>query len=221
VWVEQSPHTVAVISNDAPDAARGSALTYQVPAGQGVVHVVVDAPIDQAGMSDVTAVREGDNCKVDVSPFSDLTKGFDGSPLIVRLADDCAVVDDGMQLPADPEPEAEPGSQTPDTAQGGAASASDDEGSSTSQGGSSGAGDENAVGGKPGVGSVDMGNPVTGALAPIADVETGTEHPQLGDAGGQGCGVPTGRPFNSLSVFAAAVLGMLLCCSRRRLAYAS
>ncbi|HEX2880634.1 MAG TPA: hypothetical protein VHO25_13975, partial [Polyangiaceae bacterium] len=223
VLVEQAPQSVAVITNDAPDAARGSSLTYQVPAGQGIVHVVVDAPIDPGGMSDVTAVREGDNCKVEVAPFSGMSKGFDGSPLIVRLADDCAVVDDGVQLPSDSEAEAGPESEDPGTAQGGAESAgSDDEGSSTDEGGNdSGAGNEDAVGGRPGVGSVDMGSPVTGALGPVADDATGTEHSQLSGASAQGCGVPMARRFSSLSLFAAAALGMLLCCGRRRLAYQS
>ncbi|HTM44836.1 MAG TPA: hypothetical protein VL137_07775 [Polyangiaceae bacterium] len=103
VLVEGSPQSVAVITNDSPDGASGNSLVYQVAASEGMVHVVVDAPVDQNGKSDVAAIREGSNCRVEVTPYSGATDGFDGSPLILRLTRDCTIVDDGTQLPAAPD----------------------------------------------------------------------------------------------------------------------
>jgi hypothetical protein len=222
VWVEQSPHTVAVITNDAVDATPGRSLSYDVPAGQGVVHVVVDAPIDAEGMSDVTAARDGDNCKVEVAPFSGLTKGFDGSPLIVRVADDCAVEDDGAQSPSSSTPE-QPGSEDPDVAHGGGTSSgSGDDGSSAGEGDGSGASNASTGGVESGVGSTGTESPVTGVLGPIADGEADTtEHSQVSGASAQGCGVPMARRFTSLWSVAGAALVLLLCSGRRRLADAS
>jgi MYXO-CTERM domain-containing protein len=81
--------------NAAPSAAPASSLSYTAPAG--ALHVVVDAPVDASGKSDVGATQDGSNCRVEVTPHAGSSGGYDGAPLIVRLSSDCAVQDDGAQ----------------------------------------------------------------------------------------------------------------------------
>ena len=107
VLVRQASGAVAVVTNDSADAARGAALSYATPAADGVVHVVVDAPVDQDGRSDVSARLEGSKCVLSVTPHSGAGEGFEGAPLIVKTNASCAVSDDGSQseppIPLPPE----------------------------------------------------------------------------------------------------------------------
>jgi MYXO-CTERM domain-containing protein len=93
---------VAVITNDTPDGVLGSSLVYQVPAGSGLAHVVVDAPVNADGKSNVTAVRDGSNCRVEVTPANGSGTSFEGQPLVVRTSADCALSDDGTRAPVTP-----------------------------------------------------------------------------------------------------------------------
>jgi hypothetical protein len=63
------------------------------------VHVVLDAPVDAGGQSDLTAARDGSDCQVQVKAHSGSGKAVAGRPLIVRLGADCTVQDDGQILP--------------------------------------------------------------------------------------------------------------------------
>lgn len=87
---------VAVVVSDSAAAP----LTYRVPSASDAVHVVLDAPTDSAGRSDVTAVKVGKSCEVDVKAHASGV-GFDARPLVLRLSADCAVSDDGSQAPLD------------------------------------------------------------------------------------------------------------------------
>lgn len=216
VLVEQSPRSVAVITNDTPDGALDSSLAYRVPAGQGVVHVVVDAPVASDGKSDVTAVREGADCKVDVAPYAGATSGFNGSPLILNLSEDCTVVDDGTQQPAQPVPE-QPGG----VGQAGAVDPGDDNGASPGEASESG-GSVNGGGGTVSAGSGNRGGQTSsvGALEPDQQSDAEMEH--LDDdssASTQGCNLDTHHYLNPLGPFVGSLLGLLLLRSRRRLAY--
>jgi MYXO-CTERM domain-containing protein len=106
VVVERAAGPVAVITNAAADGATGSAFSYKAPSS--ALHVVLDAPTDAAGKSDITAKRDGTTCSVEVRAHQGSSGGFDGKPLVVRFDQDCAVSDDGTQmLPApngDPTP---------------------------------------------------------------------------------------------------------------------
>lgn len=120
---------VSVIANTTPDGSTGSSFAYTAPAG--ALHVVVDAPVDANGKSDVTATRDGSNCNVTVTPHGGSGDGFDGAPLIVALDSNCGASDDGTQGTAPP-PEPVDGS--------GAGSASSSDGSASSGAGGSGGG---------------------------------------------------------------------------------
>jgi hypothetical protein len=92
---------VAVIGADAVAATPAISLTYRVPAGDGAVHVVLDAPVNAEGQSDVTASRDGADCLVQVKAHSGGGAGMSGRPLVVRATGDCALTDDGDQKPID------------------------------------------------------------------------------------------------------------------------
>jgi MYXO-CTERM domain-containing protein len=94
VVIPRASSPVAVITNDSPNANAGSSLTYTAPAS--ALHVVVDAPVDGSGKSDVAATPDGTNCRVTVTPHASGT-AIDGSPLVVRLDSSCKVQDDGVQ----------------------------------------------------------------------------------------------------------------------------
>jgi hypothetical protein len=129
VFMERPAERVAVIASDSagPSAAP---LSYEVPAAAGVVHVVVDAPTDATGLSDVSALRDGPVCKLEVKAHTAGTPGVPAQPLVLRLQDDCSFSDDGTQAPLQPDPGA-----------GGVASASG------AGGAASGAGSPSGVGG--------------------------------------------------------------------------
>jgi hypothetical protein len=101
VLLGDDDRAVAVVTNDSPDGALGSSLAYRVPAGTGAVHVVVDAPVDANGRSDVSARRDGSDCEVTVTPHAGSQGGFDGRPLVVHVSDSCAATEDASQ-PTDP-----------------------------------------------------------------------------------------------------------------------
>lgn len=108
VLVEQTALSLAVVTNDAPDAGVGSEFSYSVPAGSDVLHVVVDAPTDDAELSSVTATPAGASCLVEVTPYSGSGTGFSGAPLILHVDSNCAVRDAGTEAPGMPEPPDEP-----------------------------------------------------------------------------------------------------------------
>jgi hypothetical protein len=225
VFLEQSPQSVAVITNDTPDGVPGSSLTYRVPAGQGVVQVVVDAPVAPDGKSDVTATREGDDCEVEVTPYSGATSGFDGSPLILSLSEDCVVVDDGTQQPVQPDP-GQPGAENPVEGQGGTMEPGAGDGTIAPAGGSNNGGNGD---GSPNSGGRDpiIGGPSDRAGSPSSNGVDGSD-PQSAvgmahssdDASGdaQGCNLQTRRNFNPFAPLAASALALLLGRGRRRLA---
>ena len=133
VLVRQAASAVAVVTNGAADGIAGDAFSYAVPAGDGTVHVVLDAPVDGDGKSDVTARLDGGNCVVDVAPHA-AGDGVEGSPLIVRVDAACKVADDGGQTQPMPPPDAGTGGST--SAEGGAAAEMAGEGSTDESGGS-------------------------------------------------------------------------------------
>lgn len=90
----QRERKVAVVVADALSLAPSAALTYRA-AASALVHVVLDAPRDAQGRSDVRTSRDGADCVVQVTPHAGATPGFDALPLIVRLDTACAVEDDG------------------------------------------------------------------------------------------------------------------------------
>ncbi|HTQ04135.1 MAG TPA: hypothetical protein VMI54_09765 [Polyangiaceae bacterium] len=96
VVIPRASGAVAVVTNGAVDGTRASSLVYDAPAS--AVHVVVDAPVDTSGKSDVAAAKDGTNCRVTVTPHTGSKGGYDGSPLVVALAADCTVTDDGAQM---------------------------------------------------------------------------------------------------------------------------
>ncbi|HEY2405462.1 MAG TPA: hypothetical protein VGI10_05655 [Polyangiaceae bacterium] len=104
VLVGQGAASTAVISNDDARGLVAGPLSYSVPAGSGALHVVLDAPVDSNGKSDVTATLSGSDCKVTVTAHQGATGGFDGRPLIVQSSSSCALSDDGTQAPTDPSP---------------------------------------------------------------------------------------------------------------------
>lgn len=98
--VAKGASSTAVIATDKADASPPSSLVYRVPAGSGAMHVVVDAPVGDAGRSDVSGVLDGDACKITVSPRAGTTGGFDGHGLVIRVTSACAVSEDGVAAPA-------------------------------------------------------------------------------------------------------------------------
>ncbi len=187
--VAQGTTRVAVITNDAADGALGGSLVYRVPAGAAVVHVVVDAPVSADGLSEVTSLREGDDCKVEVTPHVGGTQGLSGRPLVLRTSDDCTFADDGTQLPMVPGAGGG-GSGGAGMGAGGAAA-----GSSSAEAGSSGV--------------------AGGALAPGPGTE-GTVATRGGGTVSSGCSLSAGQESaDPRATLALAAIG-LWCFSRRR-----
>ena len=204
VLVEREGSVVAVVTNDAPDAALGDSLVYRVPAGAGALHVVLDAPVNAEGKSDVFARLEGSDCEVTVSPSS-TAGGYDGRPLFVRTTAACAPTEDSGQP-------SEPGGS------GGAAGSGSAGTSGVGNGGDAGA---------PGAGS----SPGTGAVAGTSGAIGGSESSggASGTAGLPGTGGPdasasactlVARRNNASSFFVAAgvFFGLLVRSRRRRIA---
>jgi hypothetical protein len=133
VLLERSGAHIAVLSSD------GAPLSYAVKAAAGTVHVVLDAPSDAAGLSDVSATREGADCKVQVAAHVAGRTGLSAKPLVVRLNEECSVVDDGTQAPLEPNPN--PGGEMTAGAAGSSNNPSGAGGSSGSSGAPLGAAD--------------------------------------------------------------------------------
>ena len=89
-----------VIGSDAPDGSPGASLSYDAPAELSE-HVVVDAPTDAGGMSDVTATPDGSICHITIVPHASGTP-LDGHPLVFDLTSSCEVSDPGS-LPIGPD----------------------------------------------------------------------------------------------------------------------
>jgi hypothetical protein len=234
VVVPRASGAVAVVTNDAADGALAATLAYEAPAN--AVHVVVDAPVDGAGKSDVSATRDGTNCRVSVSPHQGSSSGYDGKPLIVHVDANCAVADDGVQtMPASMGMGGSPGTggalgsagMGPGpvvAAAGGEGGTSDGSGESGQGGGgdtlpsggksavTGGAGQSLGTGGK-GYGAAGGGGSPAIAGASAAPQATGPIAPDLKT----GCSVsPSPSPGGGSSAFASAFIGLLLLARTRR-----
>jgi len=97
--VTQGSARVAVVASDSVSPAATDPLRYRAPSAGGVVHVVLDAPVDGDGKSDFSATRDGADCQVEVRAHSGSGQAVSGRPLMVRLSTDCAMADDGEALP--------------------------------------------------------------------------------------------------------------------------
>ncbi|HEY3499053.1 MAG TPA: hypothetical protein VGK73_30385 [Polyangiaceae bacterium] len=135
VLVRKAASAVAVVTNGAADAARGEAFSYAVPASEGAVHVVLDAPVDANGKSDVRATLEGTDCVIAVTPHAGTGEGVDGTPLIVRANTACETVDDGGEIQMMPPAPPSGGSGGVSANEGGAPSQAGGEGSVEESGG--------------------------------------------------------------------------------------
>jgi len=232
VVVQRASGSVAVVTNGAADGARASSLAYSAPAN--AVHVVVDAPVDGSGKSDVTAAKDGVNCRVTVTPHAGSKGGFDGAPLVVALDASCAVSDDGARTM----PPSLGGSSggTGNVGVGGTGAVPMNTGSAgeggTGEGGSGQAGDASAPatgtasGGAANGGGSSLGKGASGAAAGGAPA---TMTAAASSAAGQpaGVAVPDLHPGCSVSASAgnsggaagfsaSAFIGLLLLARKRR-----
>jgi hypothetical protein len=201
--VAQGSASVAVITNDAPDGVLGSSLSYRVPAAAGTVHVVVDAPVDGAGKSDVTSVQDGSECKVVVTPHVAGAGGLDGRPLILLTAAGCTVADDGVRAAVDPGA----GGMAEGSGAAGADAGGADAGS-TSTGSAGAAGTSNAHGGAGSVASAGSSGSTPSALG-SADGPS--------SSGAPGCAVraPARGVPEPVALLAGGALGLWLFGRRR------
>ncbi len=101
VLLGQGATPVAVITNGGPDGTPGSSLVYRVPAGTGTAQVVVDAPIDANGRSDVSGALDGTDCVITVVPHGQANTSFDGLGLVIRVTSRCAISEDAAVVPID------------------------------------------------------------------------------------------------------------------------
>jgi hypothetical protein len=196
VLVEHANANVAVITNDTAEGAVAQSLVYRAPATTGAIHVVVDAPSNADGLSDVDAVLEGTDCEVTVKPHVGSAPGVSAQPLVLRATSDCALEDDGTRPPSEP--------NTPPTggvASGGAASAG------AGAPGMSNAGATSATGGA----SSSAGGQAGGASLGLAPTVGGSVHSSCA------LGPQRNSPANAGSV-AFGVVGLWLLGRRRRAA---
>jgi len=188
VVIPRAGSSVAVIANSTPDGSTGSSFSYTAPAG--MLHVVVDAPVDANGKSDVTASADGSNCKVTVTPHSGSGDGFDGAPLIVALDAKCGVSDDGTQVTAPP---ADPTGGT------GGGSAAGTGGTSASSGGSdTGAGTGGTSSGSGGTSAQGGSSTSSGGTASSSGGTGGSASGSGGTSGSAGKGHGHRRRFTQL-----------------------
>lgn len=233
VVLERASGPVAVVTNGAVNGARASSLVYTAPAN--ATHVVVDAPVDGSGKSDVAATKDGTNCQVTVTPHAGSKSGFDGAPLVIALDASCAVSDDGMRMM--PPSLGGSGGSSGTVGMGGSASSPSNNGSAgeggTGEGGSGQAGDPstpvngpapgNSASGGSGSGASfgsggraasSSGAPSTAASANAAGQPASLEVPDLNP----GCSVSTnvsGRGALS-SYLSSAFIGLFLLARKRR-----
>jgi hypothetical protein len=78
---------IVVIAADQVVSSSPPSLTYDVEAS-GALHVVVDAPVNATGFSNVSATASGMGCRVTVMPASG-SGGFAARPLLFNLSPDC------------------------------------------------------------------------------------------------------------------------------------
>jgi hypothetical protein len=176
--VRQNGASVAVVTNDAADGARQSALSYAAPAGE-LVHVVLDAPVDDGGRSDVTAALEGGNCVVAVVRHAGAGEGFEGAPLIFSTTADCTVSEDGSQAEPPIEPPPVSGEGGAPAGVGGQAAEMGGEGTVESSGGS-GARPSGTAGTATGSGG-SSSQPATGGSTASMGTGAAGEHPTIDD----------------------------------------
>src|SRR5204863_369850 len=74
VVIPRAGSPVAVVTSDRADGAAQSSFAYAAPAG--AVHVVVGAPVDASGKSDVSATLDGSNCRVTLTPHAGSSGGY-------------------------------------------------------------------------------------------------------------------------------------------------
>jgi hypothetical protein len=217
---------VAVVTNDTPDGSLGSSLVYQVPAGSGLAHVVVDAPVNAEGKSNVTAVRDGSNCRVEVTPANGSGTSFDGRPLVVRTSSDCALSDDGTRAPVTPgtpggeempgmDPESPGNAGSGSVGEGGSGDSEPDGKGGTGANGGSGGTKASGSAGSPaasaGSTSVLGANP-TGPGGASAETPARPSTPPL-----SGCSAaPEGGRHNPFGSLAAALAGLAFITRQRR-----
>jgi MYXO-CTERM domain-containing protein len=184
VVIPRASSPVAVVTNDTPDGSAGSSLTYTAPAG--ALHVVVDAPVDGNGTSDVSATQDGSNCRVVVTPHAGGSGGFAGAPLIVRLGTSCDVQDDGSQATSPPQNSG--GSAGSTSAASGGTSASTGSGGTTTDTGSGGTSTDTGSSGTSAQGgsSTDTGTGGTSAQGGSAGTSTGSSGTSTGTSGTAG-----------------------------------
>jgi hypothetical protein len=220
VLVRQAGATVAVVTNDAADAARQPSLTYAAPAGE-LVHVVLDAPVDENGRSGVTAALDGGNCTVAVVPHGGSGAAFEGAPLIFRTSADCNVSEDGSQPepPIDTPPAGSEGGAP--SGAGGDASDSGGDGAVEASGGTgsrnAGAGGaRNGSGGSTsGPGSTTTQSDGTGAMAGNTAAIDAEALPPVTPPLGR-CSMGSPASSGSAGLLGSALLGLWLVGRRRR-----
>lgn len=162
VLLSRSGGETAVITADVANGVPPSSLSYEVPAGAKITHVVVDAPRGASGKSNVSASLSGSTCKVTVTP-SEGDSGLTGDPLAIVLDGSCKVQDAGTAT------------QTPDDGAGGTAGA----------GGTSGDGGAAGVGGS---GGSDAGTSGDGGTAGAGgDSEGGSAGSRITGCSPAGC----------------------------------
>src|SRR6185503_5592637 len=64
--VTQGAARVAVVASDSASSVPVDSLRYRTPSADQLVHVVLDAPVDADGNSDLSATRDGNDCQVEV-----------------------------------------------------------------------------------------------------------------------------------------------------------
>jgi hypothetical protein len=218
---------VAVILDDGVDGTPRTSLTYRVPAGAGTTHVVVDAPSDANGLSDVASRLDGSDCVVTVTQHAKATGGFDGHGLVVRLTSNCSSAEDGAVPPIDTGSTGGTGS----TAGTGGVAASAGGVAASAGGVAASAGAPGASGSVPGAGGVTSGPTGnggssggqatnSGGASDPAGLGSGVVHPGTGAPDSTGCSLSrkalarprNAAPWSSIAIGAAA----LVIASRRR-----
>ena len=221
VVVARAGGPVAVVTSDAADGVMPAALAYAAPSN--ALHVVVDAPVDAAGKSDVTATKDGANCAVTVKPHAGATGGYDGEPLVVRVSADCVVSDDGSQMRPDTLDPTLPGD---DGAAGQGSSPAEGTGGSGDGGQGSDSGERPVSQGSGGTSGGKASTGATGGTAPSSSVAAAGSG-VAGTGVAASAGIPSAPDLASCSVgrgsgsagggaFAGLGLGLYLVSRRRR-----
>jgi hypothetical protein len=88
---------VVVVAADQVVPSPPPSLTYDVEAS-GALHVVLDAPVNATGFSNVNAVASGMGCRVTITPAAG-NGGFAAKPLLFNLSPDCTPQAQSTQVP--------------------------------------------------------------------------------------------------------------------------